>query len=312
MKVIDGFNEKNLHFKWSPENKPVEHIDPGERITIKIPDSSTMQMKKEYTTKDLSKIDDSKVDAAVGPIYVNGAEKGDSIKITIENIETGTWGWSAMIKNFGALHSIFGEKLVIWEIKDGRARTISDNFLKNITVPLNPFLGITGTAPEHGEYGMIPPESFGGNMDNKHLHAGSVLYLPVNVKGALVSFSDPHAAQGDGEVCGTAIETSCTVTVKIDLIKKKTVRFPRIETYGKEELLISMGIGDNLEEAAKTAIMEMIDLLSEYGLSKEESYILCSVAGNLKISEMVDMPNYVVSMSMDKNLLNKVPDNKIL
>ena len=107
---------------------------------------------------------------------------------------------------------------------------ITENFLNDVTVPLNPFLGIIGTAPEDGEYGMIPPQTFGGNMDNRFLRAGSTLYLPVNVPGALISFSDPHVTQGDGEVCGTAIETSCTAVVTIELIKNKRIKYPRIES----------------------------------------------------------------------------------
>ncbi|MCL4310846.1 MAG: acetamidase/formamidase family protein [Candidatus Thermoplasmatota archaeon] len=305
MKVIDGYKEENLHFKWSPHNSPVAHINPGEKISIKIPDSSTMQMKKDYSTADLARIDHSRVDAAVGPVYVDGAEKGDALKIKIESIETGTWGWSAMMKDFGSLSNMFGEKLIIWELRDNKAKSITEDFLNDVTVPLNPFLGIIGTAPEDGEYGMIPPQTFGGNMDNRFLRAGSTLYLPVNVPGALISFSDPHATQGDGEVCGTAIETSCTAVVTIELIKNKRVKYPRIESMEsmKSDCIVSMGIGDSMEESARTAIMEMIDILSEYGFSGEESYILCSVAGNLRISEMVDMPNFVVSLAMDKSII---------
>ena len=305
MKVIDGYKEGNIHFKWSPHSSPVAHISPGEKISIKIPDSSTMQIKKDYSTADLAKIDHSRVDAAVGPVYVDGAEKGDTLKIKIESIETGTWGWSAMMKDFGSLSSIFGEKLIIWELHDNKAKSITGDFLNDVAIPLNPFLGIIGTAPEDGEYGMIPPQAFGGNMDNRFLRAGSTLYLPVNVPGALVSFADPHAAQGDGEVCGTAIETSCTAVVTVGLIKNKRIKYPRIESTEsiKSDYIVSMGIGDSMEESAKTAVKEMIDILAEYGFSSEESYILCSVAGNLRISEMVDMPNFVVSLAMDKSII---------
>jgi acetamidase/formamidase len=305
MRTIDGYKEENLHFNWSAKNIPIAHIIPGEKINIKIPDSSTLQIKKNYSTEDLKKIDNSKVDAAVGPIYVDGAEEGDTIKISIESIETGDWGWSAMLKDFGSLSSMFGEKLIIWEIQKNQAVSITKNFLQNVKIPIDPFLGITGTAPNHGEYGMIPPMNFGGNMDNKFLRAGSVLYLPVNVDGALVSFADPHAAQGDGEICGTAIETSCTAIVTVDLIKGKSIKYPRIESreYVKYECIVSMGIGDNIEESARDAIKEMIDILSDYGFSHDEAYILCSVAGNLRISEMVDMPNFVVSLAIDRSII---------
>lgn len=306
MKVIDGFKNENLHFRWSPANIPVEHVSPGETLTIKIPDSSTKQIQKDFNSEDLKKIDDSKVDAAVGPVYVDGAEKGDTLKIEIKSIEVGTWGWSAIMKDFGALSPEFDDRLVIWDINKTEARCMNKGFLDNVKIPINPFLGIIGTAPGNGEFGMIPPRNFGGNMDNKFLGAGSVLYLPVNVNGALLSFADPHASQGDGEVCGTAIETSCTAVVKVDLIKGKAIKYPRIESRGNAgtDCIISMGIEDSLEKSAKAAIWEMIGILSEYGFSREEAYILCSVAGNLKISEMVDMPDYVVSMELDKNTVS--------
>ncbi|MCL4453944.1 acetamidase/formamidase family protein [Ferroplasma sp.] len=307
MKILDGYQEKNLHFKWSPENKPVMDIEPGETITIRIPDSSTMQIKRNFTASDMRNIDNSRVDAAVGPVYVHGAKPGDVLKVKIEKIETGNWGWSAIIDNFGVLSNRFQEKLVIWGIDKNEAETEDQEFLRGVKIPIEPFLGITGTAPAEGSYGMIPPQNFGGNMDNRFLKEGSVLYLPVNVDGALVSFADPHAAQGDGEVCGTAIETSCEATVNIDLIHDMHISYPRLESFEsvKSSYMVSMGIGKSMEDAARDALKEMIAILNGHGFTAEEGYILCSVAGKLRISEMVDMPNFVVSMALDKDLISR-------
>ncbi|WMT51882.1 MAG: acetamidase/formamidase family protein [Ferroplasma sp.] len=307
MKILDGYQEKNLHFKWSPENKPVMDIDPGESVIIRIPDSSTMQIKRDFTSSDMKNIDNSRVDAAVGPIYVKGAGPGDVLKVKIEKLTAGNWGWSAIIDNFGVLSNEFQERLVIWNLDKDKAETRDPKFLVGVKIHIEPFLGITGTAPAEGSYGMIPPQKFGGNMDNRFLKEGSVLYLPVNVEGALVSFADPHAAQGDGEVCGTAIETSCEATVNIDLIHGMDIKYPRLESFEsvKSDYIVSMGIGNSMEGAARDAIREMIAILGDHGFSAEEGYILCSVAGKLRISEMVDMPNFVVSMAMDRDLINR-------
>ena len=307
MKILDGYQEKNLHFHWSSANKPAMNIEPGETLLIRIPDSSTMQIKDDFTTKDLKKIDHSKIDAGVGPVYVNGAKPGDTIKVKIEKLTAGSWGWTDIVNNFGVLRNEFPERLVIWNINKNIAETKYSEFLNGIKIPIEPFLGIIGTAPVEGSYGMVPPQKFGGNMDNRFLKEGSVLYLPVNVDGALVSFADPHAAQGDGEVCGAAIETSCEAIVNIDLIHGMQIKYPRLESFEsvKSGYIISMGIGDIMEEAAREAVREMISILGDYGFSDDEGYMLCSVVGKLRISEMVDMPNFVVSMVLDKELIKR-------
>ncbi len=265
-----------------------------------------MQIEENYTTGDMHKIDDSKFDGAVGPVYVEGAEPGDTLEVNISELTTGKWGWTAILGNFGLLKGQFSEELIIWELDNGQART-RNAFLKDISVPLNPFLGVVGLAPAQGEYGMIPPRDFGGNMDNKLLKAGSSLFLPVSVKGALLSFADPHGSQGDGEVCGTAIETSAEIVVSVKLHKSTQRKFPKLISHESHQgsVLVAMGVGPDLYEAASNATLEMIEELKQYGLSDKEGYALCSVAGNLRISEIVDEPNFVVSMILPENLLEK-------
>lgn len=308
MKTVDGTNINNVHFKWTPHNKPVETVEPGEDFRVIIPDSSTMQMKDSFTTEDLGKIDGSKFDGAVGPIYVQGAEPGDSLEVNIRELKVGKWGWTAVIPDFGFLANVFPETLVIWDLADGYGTTRND-FLKGIKIPLEPFLGVVGVAPKDGEYGMIPPQHFGGNMDNRLLREGSSLFLPVSVKGALLSFADPHGAQGDGEVCGTAIETSADIIVSVKLHKATGQKFPKLrsqESFSGKEIVV-MGIAPDLKDATRNALSDMIEHLQEnYGLTGQEAYILCSVAGNLRISEMVDEPNYVVSMILPEKLLETI------
>ncbi|MCL5679464.1 MAG: acetamidase/formamidase family protein [Candidatus Thermoplasmatota archaeon] len=304
MKHLDGKDPKNIHFTWTASNKPVVFMDSDETIAISIPDSSTWQIKREYRTEDLRKIDSSRYDGAVGPIYVNGAAPGDTLEINLKEIKTAPWGWSAIIPDMGLLKGDFSEKLVMWKLEKF-ASSETQGFLEGISIPIHPFLGVVGTAPKDGRLGMIPPQYFGGNMDNRLLGVGSKIYLPVNVEGALLSVSDPHASQGDGEVCGTAIETSAEAVIGIRVIKGKTINYPRAYSKGPAggDVTVTMGIAGDLKDASRLALLNMIDELSHYGLTGEESYILCSVCGNLSISEIVDEPNYVVSMSIPLQVL---------
>jgi acetamidase/formamidase len=171
-------------------------------------------------------------------------------------------------------------------------------------VPLKPFAGTIGLAlAEPGHHSVVPPRRVGGNMDIRDLAKGSELYLPVEVKGALFSLGDTHAAQGDGEVCGTAIESQCDVTVKLDLVKKANLKFPRFTTPGpvtrhldEKGYDVTTGIGSDLMEGARAAVSGMIDLLTKrHNIAPVEAYMLCSVCGDLRISEIVDMPNFIVS-----------------
>ena len=307
MKIIDGTKWENIHFKWKPDNRHVETVGQDEEFRVIIPDSSTMQIEESYTTEDMSKIDGTKFDGAVGPIFIEGAEKGDTLEIDIEEIIPGKWGWTAILNDMGLFKGEFDERLLIWDIGKDYATTRGD-FLKGVRIPVRPFLGVTGLAPESGEYGMIPPQYFGGNMDNRLLTAGTRLYLPVSRNGALLSVSDPHAYQGDGEMCGTAIETSAEARFRVRVLKGEKIPYPRASINDSENgrYTITMGVADNLLKASRLAAENMFELLKKYGLSRDESYALCSVAGNLRISELVDEPNYVVSLLLADSILESL------
>jgi amidase len=172
-------------------------------------------------------------------------------------------------------------------------------------VPLKPFTGTIGVAPaEPGLHSIVPPRQVGGNMDVRDIAAGTELYLPIEVAGALFSVGDTHAAQGDGEVCGTAIESPMTVVLTFDLIKDAGLRTPRFTTTGPvtrhfdaKGYEATTGIGPDLFQAARDAVAAMIDLLSaRHGMSPVEAYMLCSVCADLRISEIVDQPNWLVSL----------------
>ncbi len=303
MKVLDGYKAENQHITWSPALKPALLVSPEESIRVRIPDSSTLQITRESSAEDLAHIDHTRLDAAVGPIFVEGAHPGDVLEVTIHSIETGSWGWTSVSWDFGLLKNRFPERLIIWDIDRDGAITTGD-FLHGIRVPLSPFLGIVGVAPREGEFGMIPPQVFGGNMDNRLLGPGSKVYLPVNVEGGLLSLADPHAAQGDGEICGTAIETTAEVVISIKVIHGSTIGEPRAYAIdrGLGEVVVTMGIDRDLHMATVKAVESMMDELREYGFTAEEGYVLCSIAGSLRISEVVDEPNFVVSMLVPKDL----------
>jgi acetamidase/formamidase len=307
LKVIDGWKDENLHSKWSGDLEPIETISNQETFRVEIPDSSTKQIKENFTDASLKTLDSSKFDMAVGPIYIEEAEPGDLLEVKISKIETSNWGWSAILKDFGLLKGKFDEKLVLWSVANGYVRSARKGFLEGVRIPSRPFLGVVGTAPEEGEFPMIPPQYFGGNMDNRLLGEGSRLYLPVSREGGLLSFADPHASQGDGEVCGTAVETSASVSVSVNVVKNRKTKYPRIESRdnGQGEVLVTQSFSPDLLRGAKEAVEEMIALMAERGFSGEEAYVLCSVAGNLRISEIVDEPNYGVSMVIPAQLLTR-------
>lgn len=303
---IDGWDFEKIHFSWKPGREPIARIKAGDTVKVKVPDSSTMQVRESWTTKDMAHLDTKKFDGAVGPVFVEGAEKDDVLEIEVLDIETGSWGWTSLQPDFGFIKKRFQNRLIIWDIKDGYATT-KDDFLKGVRIKANPFLGVIGVAPAEGEFGMIPPQYFGGNMDNHLLVKGSKLRIPVSQKGALLSISDPHASQGDGEVCGTAIETSANVTMKVNVLKDEKIRFPRAYSpyHDTDEKIVAMGISPDLKEAAERALDNMIEELSSYGFTPEEAYALMSVVGDLRISEIVDEPNFVVSATLSAKYVKR-------
>jgi acetamidase/formamidase len=236
-------------------------------------------------------------------VFVDGARPGDVLKVTIGRFHPSGFGWTANIPGFGLLADQFTDPhLHLWSYDaDALAPALWSGVGR---VPLKPFAGTIGLAPaEPGLHSVVPPRRMGGNLDIRDLSAGTTLYLPVEVAGALFSIGDTHAAQGDGEVCGTAIESPMDVEVTLDLLKDEKLAFPRFTTRGPvtrhldaKGYEVTTGIGPDLMGGARDAVSGMIDLLgATRGLSAEDAYLLCSVAGDLRISEIVDMPNWVVS-----------------
>ena len=222
-----------------------------------------------------------------GPIYVEGAEPGDIVEVRILGFEfLHPYGFAAFRPGSGTLPDDFpyaGLKLIPIDAAAGTAK-----FSPQVILKLAPFWGSIGDAPPSVIHRLssAPPGSHAGNLDNKELIAGSTLYLPVHVSGALISMGDGHALQGDGEVSLTALETSLRGTVQIFVHKGKRIRWPRAETPTH---FITMGLNPDLNEAARMATREMIDfLVSEKGMSRDEAYMLCSLAVDLRVTQLVD------------------------
>ena len=299
------------HIGWDNAYAPVLTAAPGQTVTIETVDSSGGQLSPASTVADIARLDFGKVNPVTGPVYIDGAKPGDALLVTLDGYRPSGWGWTANIPGFGLLADQFeAPALHLWSYDPASlAPALYGEYGR---VPLKPFAGTLGVAPaEPGPHSIVPPRRVGGNMDIRDLAAGSVLTLPVEVEGALFSLGDTHAAQGDGEVCGTAIESPMDVTVTFDLLKGEAPAFPRFSTPGPvtrhldgKGYDVTTGVGPDLMTGARDAVAGMIDLLTaRHGMAPEEAYMLCSVCADLRISEIVDQPNWIVSFYFPRIVL---------
>jgi acetamidase/formamidase len=290
-----------FNYVWDNNIEPVLEVDSGEVVEFTVRDASDEQIQANSTSEDVAKLDFEHVNPVSGPVYVKDARPGDVLAIEILEFRPRDWGWTALIPGFGLLADEFPEPwLRISRVEAERRKVV---FAEGIELPYEPFPGTIGVAPaEPGPHSIVPPSRWGGNMDTKHLRAGTTLYLPVGVEGALFSVGDTHSAQGDGEVCGTAIETAMEVSLRLSVRRDFRIdaphyrvppgALPRAEGTGYH---VSTGVAPDLMEATRGAVRATMEqLVDRHGLSREEAYALCSVAVDLRIHEVVDAPNWVV------------------
>ncbi len=306
-RTIHHVAREHRHLAWDNTIPPVLTIESGDVVTIDAVEASGGQLSPQSTVADIAALDFAACDPVQGPIFVSGAEPGDTLQIDVLELTTADWGWTAIIPGFGLLGDEFPEPaLKIWKLENGYAE-----FAPGIRIPLEPFCGEIGVAPgDVGAFSTIPPGPNGGNIDTKHLTVGSTIYLPVLSRGALFSIGDGHAAQGDGEVCGTAIETP--MQIKLRLTVRKDLRVPELQYCTAGPLTprtntapyyATTGHGPDLMEAARNAVRHMIDYLQRtYNLSRADAYMLCSVAADLKINEIVDAPNWIVGAYLPSSI----------
>jgi acetamidase/formamidase len=292
------------HFGWDNSIPPVLRVAAGETVEFECVDAGGGQVSAASTAADVVKLDFGRVNPVTGPVHVDGAKPGDALKVTIDAFKPSGFGWTANIPGFGLLADQFPEPaLKLWTY-DAAAKEPA-LFTSTARVPLKPFAGTIGLAPaEPGLHSVVPPRRVGGNMDIRDLAAGTVLYLPVEVEGALFSVGDTHAAQGDGEVCGTAIESPMRAVLGFDVVKGMNLKTPCFTTPGPvtrhldpKGYDVTTGIGPDLMQAARDATSHMIDMLAaRHKLAPVDAYMLLSVCADLRISEIVDVPNWVVSL----------------
>ncbi|MCZ6671687.1 MAG: acetamidase/formamidase family protein [Verrucomicrobia bacterium] len=282
---------------------PVLRVPPGAVVELFTKEATDGQLNVNSTAADLAKLDFNLIHPLTGPIHVEGAMPGDVLAVTFHEIELGNWGWNAHRPGgSGLLADDFHEPyLKTWSFSPGQTHV---EFEPGISIPLQPFPGVVGVAPDTDEMlSTIPPRANGGNMDNKYIGVGTTVYLPVFVEGALLSIGDTHAVQGDGEICGTAIEAPMRIVLEVHVVKGKSILEPQYET---DDYYAVTGFAETIHEAARKASRYMLDYLeNEHGMAREDAYALASLAGDLKISEAVDMPHYLVSMHIPKEIFKK-------
>jgi acetamidase/formamidase len=295
----------SVHGVWDQALEPALEIEAGDVIELRVPDASHDQIGENAVVADLAAVDFERMNPVAGPVFVQGARPGDVLEVEVLEVRTRVWGWTAIVPGFGLLADDFPEPwLRISRIESGRVL-----FGDRVVLPSRPFPGTIGVAPESpGPQSVIPPSRFGGNIDVRHLTAGATLFLPVGVEGALFSAGDGHAAQGDGEVCGSAIETGMELALRLGVrrdmrIDAPQLHVPTVAPPVAGSLHITTGVANDLHEAARAAARAMIERLSGLGFSPEEAYALLSVAGDLRIHEIVNAPHWVVGMALPEAVL---------
>ncbi|MDB5080372.1 MAG: hypothetical protein JWP00_2296 [Chloroflexi bacterium] len=295
---------EELHYCWDNSITPRLEIESGDTVLFETQDASDGFVKPGLTIEEYS-TRTSKGHPLTGPVFIKGAKPGDVLELEILNVNTANYGWTGFRPGAGLLPKDFSKPFFhIWDLKNSRTNGNWAEFMENIKIPLDPFCGVMGMAlQEPGAFSTTPPRAVGGNMDIRQLHTGSKVLLPVQVEGGLFSIGDCHAAQGDGEVCVTAIETNGEVSIRFNLRRDKSIKEPQFWTtrsvnsqLEQKGYFATTSHSPDLFFASQQAVRYMIEhLVDTYRLTAEQAYILCSVVVDLKISQIVDGPNYTVS-----------------
>jgi formamidase len=352
---------KTGHNRWHPDLQPVLEVAEGEEAALETRDAADGYFSPGTSVADFAKFPPGAIHPLTGPISVKGARPGDLLEVEFVDIIAQPWGFSCILPGLGFLRDVIATPfLAHWSIADGWATSPQ---VPGVRIPGAPFMGVSGVAPSrqqveawtkreadlvsrggmaflpvadaavpsHGsipQAGLrtIPPRENGGNFDVKQLTKGAKLFLPVAVEGALFSAGDAHFAQGDGEVCLTAVEMGATCVVRFRLhrgeAERRNIRWPRFQRSSyfaepkwavPEKFIATMGMpideqgvnhSENLNLACRNALLGMIELLQERGFNREQAYVICSVAVDLKINNVVDVPNFVVSAYLPEAIFN--------
>lgn len=288
------------HAFWDNTLPPRIRIAPGDTVVFETLEASAGQVGPNSTSEAVRNLNFDLIHPLTGPVYIESAQPGDALVVEIVSIKHKGWGWNAVIPGFGLLAEDFTEPY-LHHYKVGE----DCEFGHDVHIPYEPFCGVMGVAPrDAGRFNTIPPRENAGNIDIRHLMPGSRAFFPVLVPGALFSCGDCHSAQGDGEVNGTGIETMMSVTLTFSLQKGANIPELRFITPPGKKLTVAdeggyyvtTAHGPDVFKDAQQAIRYMIDhLAANYSMTREQAYCLCGAAVDLKISEIVDAPNWIVS-----------------
>ncbi len=294
------------HRSWDVDHPPVVHVADGDTIVVETDDFAGGQITRESGLDDLARLDFNQIYPLAGPIHVEGAEPGDVLAVEFLDVRTADWGWACILPGLGLLPPGELDPLTIrfFDLTGGDWT----EFAPGVRIPIEPFCGTVGV-PQAGMHDVRipPPHAGGGNIDLRHITRGTTLYLPVGAPGGLLSMGDAHAAQGDGEVAISGIECAATTTIRVKVergmgLTAPAIRrpagslTPRVDSGG---WFATTGVEPDLMEATRAAVRAMIAQLGrERGLAPADAYMLCSLAGDLKITEIVDSPNWIVTCFM--------------
>ena len=298
--------QKKYHYTIGPYSDPVLHIKPGDRVMAETRDAFAGAIKSE-TDKPSELLRMPFLNPQNGPIMVEGAEKGDVIAVYIEKMSPrghDPHGVACMIPNFGALtgtdytallNEPLPEKVRVVKIDEENVY-----WSKRHTLPYRPHIGTLSVSPEIDSINSLTPDNHGGNMDVPDMGPGSITYLPVRSPGGRLFIGDAHACQGDGEVCGTAVEYASNTTIKVDLIKNWKIDWPRLEN---RHAIMSIGCARPLEDAARIAYRDLIYwMVSDFGFEKWDAYMMLSQIGKVRLGNFVD-PKYTIGAMISKDYL---------
>lgn len=300
-------SQGKYHYVYGAYVDPVLTVDPGAVVSAETHDAFEGAIKHE-TDSPTKLLNFPYLNPQNGPIYVNGAEKGDCLAVYIKSIVPRgpqPRGTTVIMPEFGGLVPTADTALLTAPLPE-RVRKLNVDaeagvtWNDKITLPYEPFIGTIGTAPEIEAISSLVPDYYGGNMDLPDVCPDTVIYLPVNTEGAYLYLGDCHAAQGDGELCGVAVEHPTVTTVQIDLIKGWTIRTPRLEN---NRFYMTIGSSRPMEDAARGAYRELIRwMVADFGFDEIDAYMLLTQCGRIRLGNMVD-PKYTVGASVLKSIV---------
>ena len=304
-------DDKQPHAFWDNSYPPRVRLKSGDTVVFETQEASANQVTPGSTSEVLQSLNFDFIHPLTGPVYVEGAEPGDGLSVEVISLKHKGWGWNGVIPGFALLPDDFPNPYLHHYKMIGNRCIFRDD----IVIPYEPFCGVMGIAPkEPGRLTTIPPRENAGNIDIRHLTPGTQVLFPVLAPGALFSCGDCHSAQGDGEINGTGIETPMTVTLRFRVLKGANIPELRFITPPEKKLtvadsggyFVTTAHGPDLFKNAQQAVRYMIDhLTAEYDLTREQAYCLCGAAVDLKISEIVDAPNWIVSAYLPLSIFAK-------